>query len=168
MSKKQVPFFATRGDLITIAQEVTQARPVDFVHAGLFAEPRLQVLADVADFSAFETYLVVDRGIVVSLRPVSQRTGGQMYAVDQVDNPHTIVLHVGGVLADQHLIAGQIGTVGNSKQSDEMHSLFARVIQKRFEKVKAFYVGPEAAAMLDSGARLSATPKSPKAYDLTR
>lgn len=168
MSKKQVSFFATRGDLTAVAQEVTQVRPVDFVHAGLFAEPRLQVLADVDHFCAFETYLVVDRGIVVSLRPVSQRAGGQMYAVDQVDNPDTIVLHVGGVLADQHLIAGQIGTVGNSKQSDEIHSLFVRLIRKRFEKVKAFYVGPEAAAMLDSGARLSATPKSPKEYDLTR
>jgi len=168
MSKKPVPFFATRGDLITVVHEVTQARPVDFVHAGLFAEPRPQVLVDVADLSAFEAYLVVDRGGVVSLRQVSQRKGGHMYAVDQLENPHTIVLHIGGVLADQHLIAGHIGTVGNSKQSDEMHSLFARVIRKRFEKIKSFYVGPEAAAMLDSGARLSATPKSPMAYDRTR
>lgn len=168
MSKKQIQFFATRGDLITIAREVMEVHPVDFVRGGLFVEPRVEVLADVADLNNFETYLVADHGALVSPRLVPQRTGGQMYAVDQLNNPHTIVLHVGGVLTDQQLIAGQIATVGNSKQSNELHSLFARVIRKRLEKVKAYYVGPEAVVMLDSGARLSATPKSPKSYDLIR
>jgi hypothetical protein len=168
MSKKQISFFFTHDDLITLAREITEVRPVDFVHGGLFSEPRLEVLTDVNDLNAFETYLVVDRGIRVNLRAVPQRTGGQMYAMDQVSNPHTIVLQVGGKLADQQLIAGQIGTVGNSKQSDELYAMFARAIRKRYEKIKSFYVGSEAAAMLDSGARLSATPKSPQAYDLVR
>lgn len=168
MSKKQIQFFATLTDLITIAKEVMKVHPVDFVPGGLFAEPRLEALSDVVDLKALQTYLVVDQGSPVSLRPVPQRAGGLMYAVDQLNNPHTVVIAVGGVHAHQHLISGQIGTLGNTEQSDKLFSLFSKVVRKRFERVKAFYVGPEAAAMLNNGARLSPTPNSPKAYDLTR
>lgn len=91
-----------------------------------------------------------------------------MYAVDQVDNPHAVTLRTGGKHTDQHLIAGQVGTVGSSEQSDDLFALIGRVIRKRFEKVKSYYVGPEAAVMLDEGIRLSATPKAPTTYDLVR
>lgn len=168
MSKKQIPFFATHGDLTSIAREVVEARPVDFVHGGLFAGPSLEVLANVDNLCSFETYLVVDRGALVNLRAVPQRAGGQMYAVDQVSNPHTIALQTGGMSADRQLVAGQMGTVGNTTQSDELFVIYSMVIRKRYEKVKSYYVGPEAAVMLDSGARLSVTRKSPKAYDLVR
>ncbi len=46
--------------------------------------------------------------------------------------------------------------------------MFAMIIRKRCEKVKSFYVGPEAAVMLDNGARLSASPRSPQTFDLVR
>lgn len=168
MVKKLIPFFATHCDLVIVTREVIEICPVDFVSGGLCAEPKPVVLADIDDMSAFATYLVVSHGSLVNLRAVVQRAGGQKYAVDQIDNPHSIMLHTGGKLTDQQLIAGQLGTVGNSKQSDELYALFARLIRKRYEKVKSYYVGPEAAAVLDSGARLSATPKSPLGYDLIR
>lgn len=168
MSKKATPFFATHGDLVAIAREVLEVRPVDFVLGGLFVEPTLVVLRDICDLGEFESYLVVDHGIPVNFRAVPQRSGGQLYAVDQVNNPNTIVLQAGGRRAEQQLIAGQVGTVGNNKQSDELFGLFAKIIRKRFEKIKSFYVGPEAAAMLDNGSRLSSTPKSPQAFDLVR
>ena len=168
MSRKVTPFFATHGDLVTIAREVMEVRPVDFVPGGLFTGPMLAAHPDIDDLSAFEAYLIVDHGIPVNLRAVPQRAGGQLYAVDQTNNAHTIALKTGGALADQQLIAGQVGTVGNAKQSDELYALFATIIRKRFEKVKSFYVGPEAAVMLDNGARLSATPKSPRTFDLVR
>lgn len=91
-----------------------------------------------------------------------------MYAVDQVNNPQTIALQTGGRHGEYQLIAGQIGTVGNGAQSDELYAIFAKNIRKQFEKIKSFYVGPEAVSMLDAGIRLSATPKSPQAYDLVR
>lgn len=168
MSKKQSPFFATHDDLVSLAREVMEVRPFDLVHGGLFEEPRLQVISDVANLMSFEAFLVVDRGMPVNFRLVPQRSGGEMYAVDQLNNPYTIWLDVGGLLAERHLIAGRIGTVGNCHQSDELYAVFTKVIRRRFEKIKSFHVGPEAAFMLDNGGRLSATPKSPKIYDLIR
>src|ERR1700740_3616800 len=129
MSRKLTPFFATHGDLAAIARDAIAVRPVDFVHGGLFAEAGLTVLADIDDLSAFETYLIVDHGVPVNLRAVPQRAGGQKYAVDQVNNPHTIALQTGGKHTDHQLIAGQIGTVGNSKQSDDLYALFTRIIR---------------------------------------
>lgn len=168
MSKKQIPFFATHGDLVTIAHDVRAVKSVDFVLAGLFLEPRSVILVDVDNLSAFETYLVLAQGAPVNFRAIPQRAGGQMYAVDQVGNPRTVVLQTGGLYADQHLIAGQLGTVGDCKESDDLYALFANVIRRRYEKIKSYFVGPEAAAMLDSGARLTATLKSPRMYDLAR
>lgn len=91
-----------------------------------------------------------------------------MYAIDQVNNPHSIALQSGGQFADRQLIAGQLGTVGDSEQSHELYALFDKLMRKRFEEIKSYCVGPEAAAMLDGGARLSVTPKSPQTYDLVR
>lgn len=168
MSKTQTPFFATHGDLVAIALEVMAFRKLDFVLGGVFPEPTLTVLKDVHDLGVCEIYLVVEHGSSVGLRSVPQRTGGQKYAVDQIENPHAIALHTGGPYTDRHLIAGQVGIVGKNRQSDDLYALFRMVIQKRFEKIKSFYVGPEAIAMLEKGARLSATPKAPQLYDLIR
>ncbi len=96
MSRKLTPFFATHGDLVAIAREVMEVRPVDFVQGGLFAEPRLAALHDIDDLRPFDTYLIVDHGVPVNFRAVPQRAGGQMYAVDQANNPHTIALQAGG------------------------------------------------------------------------
>ena len=168
MSKKQTQFFATHGDLVAVVRDVMEVQPIDIVQGGLLSEPSLVVLTDVNDLRAFETYLILDHGVPVNLRAVPQRAGGLKYAVDQIDNPYTVVLQTGGKHTDQHLIAGQVGTVGSSKQSDDLYALIGKVIRKRFEKVKSFYVGPEATDMLDGGLRLSATPKAPPMYDLVR
>jgi hypothetical protein len=168
MSRKLTPFFATHADLVDIARQIAVARSVDFVQGGLFAEPKVAVLTDVDGLRKFETYLIVDSGVSVTPRVVLQRGGGQMYAVDQANNPQTIALQTGGKYGEHQLVAGQIGTVGKSTQSDELYAMFAKSIRKQFEKIKSFHVGPEAVAMLDAGVRLSATPKSPEAYDLVR
>lgn len=168
MSKKLISFFATHGDLVAVARVVAEIGPVDIVVGGLLTDPKPVILTDIDDMIAFGAYLVVIHGDPVNLRVVVQREGGQKYAVDQIENPHAIALQTGGRLADQQLIAGQLGTVGNNKRSDELHSLFAGVMKKRYEKIKSYYVGPEAVAMLDSGVRLSATRRSPPTFDLVR
>lgn len=168
MSRKQTVFFATHADLAAVVRDVMAVRPIDIVQGGLSSEPSLVVLTDADDLREFETYLIVDRGAPVNLREVPQRAGGLKYAVDQVDNAHSVVLQTGGKYTAQHLIAGQAGTVGGNKQSDDLYAVIAKDIRKRFEKVKSYYVGPEAASMLDGGLRLSATPNAPPTYDLVR
>jgi len=83
-------------------------------------------------------------------------------------NPQTVVLDSGGLVDRQRLIAGQIGTATVNKQSEEIYALFAKVVRRRFEKIKSYYVGPEAIRLFDLGTRLTPTAKSSEVYDLVR
>jgi len=168
MTTKQISFFATHADMVAIASDAMALRRMDFVLAGLFEEPRVSVLADINNIAAGERYLVVDFGVALNVRSVPQRNGTYKFGVDQVANPSTVALLTGDEQAPQRLIAGQIGTATGDARSDDLYLLFTKVIKKRCQKIKSYYVGIEAASMLDRGARLSATLNSPKEYDLAR
>jgi hypothetical protein len=45
---------------------------------------------------------------------------------------------------------------------------FDTAIRKHFVKISAFFVGPAAEALLDSGCRLTAAEQSPPEFDLRR
>jgi hypothetical protein len=168
MKTRHIPFFATQGDLAPIAQEIGSKRPIDFVLAGLFTEPSLTVFQDFGSLRPLENYVIIDRGARVEIRAVPQRAGGVRYAVDQLANSTTLGLQLGGLINEQHLLASQIGTVSEHQVSIELFMLFAKAIRKNFEKIQSYYVGPQAVLMLDRGARLSSTTKSPPPYDLAR
>lgn len=168
MSKKQIPIFATEGDLSALIARVSHWRPLKFVRAGLFDEPMIDAFQGPIRPHAFATYLVLDRDRAVSVRIIPQRNGGKKYAVDQLDNRDSVSLQIGGMIDDDRLVAGQIGTATNEPSSAEIFSLFARAIEDQFVKIKSYYVGPEAMRLLDRGIRLTPTSKSPKDYDLVR
>lgn len=168
MPRKQIPIYATQNDFAGLLREVSNNRPLEIVIGGLSNDPTRLILSDFENIEPFKTYLVFEQGMRVEVRAVAQRDGGHMYAVDQIGNPHSVVLQCGGVFDEHRLIASQLGTVGTSKQSGGIYSLFAKAICKKFEKIQSYYVGPEAVGMLDSGARLAPTVKSPKKYDLVR
>lgn len=102
------------------------------------------------------------------MREVVQRAGGVNYALVQLCNPNSVVLRTGGKCGDEQLIAGQVGTSSKSYLSIRLYKLLSGLIISKFKKIRSYYVGPTAEALLDSGVRLSATPRSPKVYDLSR
>lgn len=179
MAKNQISFFATQSDLLPVLQAVEGSRPFEYIPSGSFNAPtvkRLESLitspnlgiATVGDSNHEATYLIASRGTEVQIRDVPQRRGGVKYAVDQVANPKTIAIRPGGMYQDKYLIAGQIGTASDDKDSFELFKLFSGELTKRFEKVKSFYVGPEARTLLDKGWRLTASVKASPEYDLKR
>ncbi|HAP39878.1 MAG TPA: hypothetical protein DCQ94_08975 [Nitrospira sp.] len=168
MPRKQIPIYATQSDLSTLLNDVCSERQLEFVVAGLFDQPTLTVLNDLGLPLPFTTYLAFDKGLSAETRLVPQRNGPAKYAVDQMANPQTVVLDSGGLVDRQRLIAGQIGTATVNKQSEEIYALFAKVVRRRFEKIKSYYVGPEAIRLFDLGTRLTPTAKSSEVYDLVR
>jgi hypothetical protein len=74
----------------------------------------------------------------------------------------------GGMLNGERLVAGQVGTATDEKESEEIFALFSKAIRSKFEKIQSYYVGPDAARLLDKGVRLTPGAKSPEAYDLAR
>jgi hypothetical protein len=45
---------------------------------------------------------------------------------------------------------------------------YRNAVRRRFVRVGAYWIGPEAAGLLDAGNRLTAAVQSPREYDLVR
>jgi hypothetical protein len=168
MAKKQTPFFASHSDLVSLLLDAATVQHFKIVLAGLFDSAHLCVLERVDNIMPCQIYLILEQSTTVELRKIEQRAGGCKYAVDQVSNSNSVFLYTGGLCLDQHLVAGQVGLISEDKDACVFYSLLVKLIKKNFEKIKSYYVGPEAAVMMDRGVRLSATRNGSKEYDLTR
>jgi hypothetical protein len=114
------------------------------------------------------SYLAFSKGVKVVSRSVQQRSGGIKFAVDPLANPPTVVVRCGGRVGVDRLTAGDVSVATSDEEAEELFAIFSSVIRRQFKKIKSFYVGPEAARLLDEGVRLSPTSKSPPMYDLAR
>ena len=167
MTRKQIPIFATQNDLSEVLIEVSMQKQLSFVDSGLFDQALPSIFNDVKNIQPFRTYLAFDRGASIETRKVPQRDGSMRYAV-QLDSIHGVSIYSGALIEGRRLLAGQIAPFGEEVSSSEIYALIAKVVRSRFEKIKSFYVGPEAVQLLESGVRLAPTAKSPEIYDLAR
>ena len=115
--------------------------------------------------SSSESFLVAGREVQVNARPISV-LGDRQYAIDQLLNPHTISFTPGGIWNGGYCFEWCVATVSDSAPAQEMMKRFHSAFKKRFTKVKAFLVGPEAVALLNAGKRLTAAAQCPPEYDL--
>ncbi len=174
MTTLQIPIFATKGDWREVLMGIEEQRPLQYVLMGVFKSRAVQVMA--SPFASENEskapppspagYLVLDRGTGVSVRCVPQRRGGELYAVDQIENEVSIVLRPGSELKEC-LVAGQIGTASSHAASLELFRLFESELKRKFGRIKSYRVGREATALLQRGVRLTANPRSPAEMDLS-
>jgi hypothetical protein len=167
MKKKQIQIFATDEDLFSVMEDLSISHALKLVTAGSFTEPLKDELEESVAPCSFTSYLILDRSESVSVRAIPQRDGGYRYSIDQLENPDSVSLHTGGRVADR-LVAGQLGTATNEQKSDKIYSVLKNLIERKFTKIKSYYVGPEALGLLEDGIRLTPTHKSPKEYDLAK
>jgi len=64
------------------------------------------------------------------------------------------------------LLYGNVATASKSPGAIRLQRAFETAIKKNFERIKNFYVGSHAKALLDLGVRLTIGAESPKASDL--
>lgn len=167
MRKTQTPLFATSEDWINVVSSVLSKRSLTFAKVGMFDTPKAEEIGEGKNFTPFASYLVLDKPNKVIVRAVLQLNGETKHAVDQLDNPGSIILQMGG-MGNERLVAGQIGTTRTEQTAEDLYAIFLTEIKKQFVKIKSYYVGPEAVRLLDAGQRLSPTSKSPPEYDLMR
>ncbi len=179
MASPGIQFFATREDVKEVTEIVETQRPLTYVLTGLFDEPLVDGVDSLLDIPELgiaragdavqcPAYLVGARSFVPAIRSVVQRRGGTKYAIDQLENPQTIIIRPGGVFAASVMIAGTLSTVSKDPASLELYRLFLAAFRRRFESIKSYRVGRNAAHLLDTGSRLTANIRSPTLYDLTR
>lgn len=173
-------FFATPDDLLPVLSSVEARHSVVYTPCGHVNEPRVDHFSTARDLPTlfqpqpFESavggpaYLVTEAGTDVVLRQLSPYEGKDRWAVDQLANPDSTVLRHGGPYGDNVLLHGEVRTAYKTKVAVRLQRAFDNAVRKHFVKIGAFYVGPGAEALLDSGWRLTAAQQCPPEFDLRR
>ena len=178
MRKTQINFYATEADLHPPLSEAEKYVALQFTLAGMFQSSVPQIYLshiEIPDLGqtthptaiANPTYLISPRDTEIHVREVPQRGGTSLFAIDQLENPNTIVLQPGGTYRDNNIIlAGMIGTISRSGASRRLYNLVAREFRKRFDNCGGVLVGLQAKEKWNLGARLTIGALSPREFDL--
>jgi hypothetical protein len=173
-------FFATGDDLLPVLLSVEAKRTVVYTPFGHIHEPRAEHFRTARDLPTlfqpqpFESsvcgpaYVVTEAGTDVVLGRLSRYEGKDRWSVDQLANPDSTVLRHGGLFKETVLLSGEVRTAYRTAVAQRLQRAFDAAIRKHFVKIQAFYVGPAAEALLDSGCRLTAAEQSPLEFDLRR
>ena len=169
--------FATAEDWVEVLQDVESQRSLKYVQVGLFEGAERPVfdsfsslpdlgIAQAGDSNFEPTFLVLPSEVAIRVRTVPQRSSGAKYAVDQLENPGTIVIRPGGRYGESAVIAGMVGSVHDDPETENLFSDFSQALKKHFTRVKSYLVGPGARKLLNSGGRLTKNVNAPKEFDL--
>jgi hypothetical protein len=174
---KNILFFATKEDLLPVIDQVESKGRVTYICTGNFPSraserynrgadiPGLgQATSDSAINSA--TYLVIQGDGEIRFRPFKLTSGVEQFAIDQLVNPDSVTFTPGGLWIQEAMLYGRVATVSDSDPAQELMRRFHTALKKRFAKMKAYYVGPQANALRESGMRLTIATQSPREYDL--
>jgi hypothetical protein len=171
VATKTIQFFATNSDLCSVLDAVEAQCGIKYIECGLFDVADRPALAtfrlrptDYAPGSA-NCFLVLSQEGNCKVRTVAQRRGGPKYAVDQMANPGTVVLKP-GIENDSALVAGTMGTIHGDNTSSMLMRIFAVEVKSRFQRIKGYWVGPQANTRFNSGTRLTHSITAPPEYDL--
>lgn len=177
MKSKQLFFFVTTSDIQSILQKFESSNAVQYIQTGMFDDFSVTLFNSMfnyeflgysisGDWNQLDSFLILPVGVKVNIREVPQKRGGLKYAIDQMQNPQSIVFKPGGILREGVIVAGSIGTISDHKYSILLYRNLSNQMKKEFSKIGNFHVGEDAKRKLSDGWRLVTNEKSPKDYDL--
>jgi len=175
---RQINFFAAEDDLFPVLDAVEREIPLKYILMGQFPKMELQTYnngmqipdlgqSTTESASSGRSFLVTGQAVPIEMRLV-RTTLGIRYLLDQLSNPDTVTLSPGGRWGQDVILNGRVATASGAPLAQDLMRVFSRVFKKQFSKVRAFYVGPGSAILLDAGKRLTAAEQSPRDFDLTR
>jgi hypothetical protein len=176
----QTHFFATREDILLTLSSVERGDPpIIYASGGMLSasQPRTYDraadipglgMADSSAGNACLSFLVLERGTTILVRPVGLSTGATRYCVDQLLNPDTVVLTPAGSWGDTHVLRGRVSTVSGSVPATVLMRRFRAALRRTFTAIRGVYVGPASLSLLDAGKRLAISIQTPTELDLRR
>ena len=175
---KQIHIFATKDDLARLLGLMEPQLGVKYYHCASGMGRKVRVydslleykdlgIAKAKDHISGEYFLVMKHDARPVIRKMACFFPIPGYAMDQVSNPHSIIVRTGGLYKKKYLICGHIGTASDSKISSELYKAFATPVRSLFTKVRSYHVGGQAMQLLSSGMRLITMGiDEPTEYDL--
>lgn len=124
-------------------------------------------LADASAGHACRSYLVAPADQVIHVRTLAQGPAGTRRLVDQLLNPGTVTLTLGGLWDERVLLPGRVGTVHDDETARRLMKIFESGLRaSSFVRMGQYFVGPGAITFLRAGGRLTPAVQSPSEYDL--
>jgi hypothetical protein len=177
---KHILFFAVKEDLLALLELVESKGPLKYARTGNFLRDEIKDgiglfengaelpnlgKASADSSAACEAFLVCERDTSINLRDLQAGKGGRI-CVDQLINPDSVEFKPGGIWNEEVVLHGRIATASESQISQSLMKRFQTAVRAIFSKAKAYYVGPKALALLESGKRLTISVQSPREFDL--
>jgi hypothetical protein len=177
MKAIQREFYATQQDLLPALQRLESEIKLQYVLRGMFPSPTPTIYFSASDISNFgisrygdsigeDVFLVMGKGLDITVEEVPQEKGGVLYNIGLMENPMAFSFKPAGRFGEKTIIAGCVGTATGHSSSLALCKWFWRGLSKGFKKVNGYYVGPEAYRLLEQGWRLTAATQCPPEYDL--
>lgn len=163
MSKRTF-FFADYIDLQSIAESLKE-QPIRYFKAGSFDNDSVLEYSSLIDIPSIgiaasgistllDYYIVLPSSLRLNVRAVTQNAGGVKYFVDQLKNPVSIIIRIGGEWNKQAIIPTTVDTLYNDTESLKIFNNFAQIV-RRFKKIDSVAIGESALAKFKEGYRLT-------------
>ena len=169
-------FFATGDDLRALFRVVEAEQQFVYTKTGHLRGENVEAYDVGADLPNLglasgdqpvlcDTYLISPRGARIEVRRINARAG-LILTVDQLLNPDTITITLGGQFSPGVLVAGNLGAAHDTPTSRALLASWRRAIRKQWTKRSSAFLGAGALALLQAGGRLTWTVSGPREYDL--
>ena len=179
MAGSLVEFFADQEDLISFLEKLNGAG--EFIYTKTISEvnelnAQFNDASNMTDFMvSHESPIQVNCFLVTnSCEPLNERKikmtdgSGIKTAIDQLYNPNSIEVKLGGEAAPETLVTTVIRTTGETKESKELFKVVKKLVVNNGKKVGSnYYVFPKALRKLELGWRLTPGIDSPPQMNLT-
>jgi hypothetical protein len=179
MKSRQIMFFLILEDIELSIKSIETEVDIRYYKTGLMDDRTVPSYISIfnapdigytlhGDWNRIDDYLVMQKETSLNIRKIPQKTGETKFAVDQLLNPKSIELKLGGILKekDNVIVAGRVATVSEDEVSNKLFKLFSFKIKNEFKKIGSFYIGKKAEEKLKLGWRLVTNEKLPREYDL--
>jgi hypothetical protein len=174
---KRIDFFAVKTDLLHILSKLEADHSVIYYEGGMLAAPYPAAYKSGKDLPKIgeatgDQHIVCDPFFIlksetkINVATMLMFNGFRRFDIYQSNNPDSIVLIPGGEWREGSLIAGSITTMSDSVISQKLIRCAHTAVKKSFNRVQAYWVGPEAFASWRAGKRLCNAIQSPPEYDL--
>ena len=178
---KRIYFFATKIDILTVANTVEEKTRLQYILAHHRLHPAYGPTAptypSVARFphlgiatakqtGSCERYIVAP--LTAPIVPVTRVIGGNPETFFEVGNcPDCVEFNAGGLWGGQVLINGLVQTWSDSKEAQRLMRLFMSAFKNVFiQKIGAYWIGPEALEFLRGGGRLTLNVDADPSFDI--
>lgn len=176
---KQIFFFATPADIAPVLRRLESNAPLKFIEIGTLSTPDRAIYLESSQIpnpglathetgSQSQAYMVSHRDTKNHMQVSVTKRGEKRWNLFGADNEEAISLNMAGLWKTGTLLPGSVATVHEKPVAQELMKWFQSALKAEdFTKVRNWWLGKEAMAMLLSGKRLTTTAEqSPPDFDL--